>query len=78
VIHHEPDTTVRPVQTVLGRHTSDEARPHYETFIAPYFTTDCQADLNIGATAITTVAAELGVPATITAAEFYRTAATTH
>jgi hypothetical protein len=53
------------------------ARAHYETFIAPYFTTDGQADLNIGATAITTVTAELGVPATVTAAEFYRTATTT-
>ena len=61
----------------LGRHTADEARAHYETFIAPYFTTDGQADLNIGATAITTVTAELGVPATVTAAEFYRTATTT-
>lgn len=77
VIHHEPDTTVRHIQTFLGRHTVDEARAHYETFIAPYFTTDGQADLALGATAITTVAAELGVPATITATEFYRTATTT-
>lgn len=77
VIHNEPDTTLRHIQTFLGRHTADEARAHYETFIAPYFTTDGQADLNIGATAITTVTAELGVPATVTAAEFYRTATTT-
>jgi NitT/TauT family transport system substrate-binding protein len=28
------------MQTFLGRHTADEARAHYETFIAPYFTTD--------------------------------------
>jgi hypothetical protein len=77
VIHNEPDTTLRHIQTFLGRHTADEARAHYETSIAPYFTTDGQADLNIGATAITTVTAELGVPATVTAAEFYRTATTT-
>jgi hypothetical protein len=77
VIHNEPDTTVRHIQTFLGRHTADEARAHYETFIAPYFTTDGQADLAVGATAITAVAAELGVPATVTAAEFYRTATTT-
>ncbi|MFE3901447.1 ABC transporter substrate-binding protein [Streptomyces sp. NPDC059153] len=76
VIHNEPDTTVRHIQTFLGRHTADEARAHYETFIAPYFTTDGQADLAVGATAITAVAAELGVPATVTAAEFYRTATT--
>jgi NitT/TauT family transport system substrate-binding protein len=77
VIHNEPDTTVRHIQTFLGRHTADEARAHYETFIAPYFTTDGQADLAVGASAITAVAAELGVPATVTAAEFYRTATTT-
>ena len=77
LIHDEPDTTVRHIRTFLGRHTADEARAHYETFIAPYFTTDGQADLDVGATAITAVAGELGVPAAVTAAEFYRTAATT-
>jgi hypothetical protein len=76
-IHNEPDTTLRHIQTFLGRHTTDEARAHYETFIAPYFTTDGQADLTVGPTAITTVTAELGVPATLTAAEFYRTGTTT-
>ncbi|AJE39569.1 ABC transporter substrate-binding protein [Streptomyces nodosus] len=70
VIHDEPDTTVRHIQTFLGRHTADEARVHYETFIAPHFTTTGQADLTVGATAITAVAAELGVPAGLTAAEF--------
>ncbi len=76
VIHHEPDTTVRSMQTFLGRHTVDEARAHYETFIAPYFTPDGQADLAIGTTAITAVAAELGAPASVSAAEFYRTTTT--
>ncbi|MFC4116306.1 ABC transporter substrate-binding protein [Nonomuraea zeae] len=75
VIHDDPDTTVRYVQTFLGRHTTDEVRAHYETFIAPYFTTVGQADLAVGAAAISAVAAELGVPGTLTAAEFYRTAA---
>jgi ABC-type nitrate/sulfonate/bicarbonate transport system substrate-binding protein len=73
VIHNDPDITVRHIQTFLGGHTADEARAHYETFIAPYFTTDGQADLAAGATAITAVAAELGVPAGVTAADFYRT-----
>ncbi|MGN5376929.1 ABC transporter substrate-binding protein [Streptomyces lasalocidi] len=74
VIHNDPDTTVRYLQTFLGRHTADEVRAHYEKFIAPYFTTDGQTDLAAADTAITTVAAELGVPAAFTAAEFYRTA----
>ncbi|MBB5784930.1 ABC transporter substrate-binding protein [Nonomuraea jabiensis] len=73
VIHDEPGTAVRHLRTFLGRHTAEEARAHYETFIAPYFTTEGQADLAVGAAAITAVAAELGVPATVTAAEFYRT-----
>jgi ABC-type nitrate/sulfonate/bicarbonate transport system substrate-binding protein len=77
VIHNDPDTTVRHMQTFLGGHTADEIRAHYKSFIAPYFTTDGQADLAVGDTAITAVAAELGVPATFTAAEFYRTATTT-
>ncbi|MBO3679192.1 ABC transporter substrate-binding protein [Streptomyces sp. NEAU-YJ-81] len=77
VIRNDPDTTVRHIRTFLGGQTAEEARAHYETFIAPYFTTDGQADPAIGATAITAVAAELGVPATVTAAEFYRAAATT-
>ncbi|MEU3345915.1 ABC transporter substrate-binding protein [Streptomyces sp. NPDC006700] len=74
VIHNEPDTTVRHMRTFLGGQTEDEVRAHYETFIAPYFTTDGQADLAVGDSAIIEVAAELDVPATVTAAEFYRTA----
>ncbi|MGW7421793.1 hypothetical protein ACWGJB_17295 [Streptomyces sp. NPDC054813] len=65
------------MHTFLGGQTAEEARAHYDTFIAPYFTTDGQADLAVGDKAITAVAAELGVPATVTAAEFYRAAATT-
>jgi NitT/TauT family transport system substrate-binding protein len=73
VVHDDPDTTVRHIRTFLGGRTEDEARAHYETFIAPYFTTDGQVDLNVATTAITAVAAELGVVANVTAAEFYRT-----
>ncbi|WP_331743688.1 ABC transporter substrate-binding protein (plasmid) [Streptomyces sp. NBC_00873] len=77
VIHNDPDTTVRHMRTFLGGQTEDEVRAHYERFIAPYFTTDGHADLTVGDSAITAVAAELGVPATVTAAKFYRTATTT-
>ncbi|MEU1200051.1 ABC transporter substrate-binding protein [Streptomyces sp. NPDC005813] len=74
VIRNDPETTVRHMQAFLGGHTPDEIRAHYEAFIAPHFTTDGQVDLSIGDAAINAVAAELGVPATVTAAEFYRTA----
>ncbi|MFC0430367.1 ABC transporter substrate-binding protein [Kutzneria buriramensis] len=72
VISADPVTTVRHMRTFLGGQTTDEIRAHYKTFIAPYFTTDGQADLAVGDAAITAVAAELGVPATVTAADFYR------
>ncbi|MFD1538895.1 hypothetical protein [Nonomuraea guangzhouensis] len=61
------------MRTFLGGHTADEVRAHYEKFIGPYFTSDGQADLAVGASAISAVATELGVPATFTAAEYYRT-----
>ncbi|MEU7629501.1 hypothetical protein AB0C34_05885 [Nocardia sp. NPDC049220] len=77
MIDNDPDTTVQHIQTFLGRHTAAEVRTHYNRFIAPYFTTDGQADLTVADTAITAVATELAVPTTVTAAEFYRTAGTT-
>ncbi|MDT7802109.1 MAG: hypothetical protein QOI78_5542 [Actinomycetota bacterium] len=75
VIHEDPETTVRHIGAFLGGHTPDEARAHYNSFIAPYFTTGGQPDRTTGTAAITAVAAELGVPETVAAAEFYRTAA---
>ncbi|MGW3247644.1 ABC transporter substrate-binding protein [Streptomyces sp. NPDC001070] len=77
VIREDPDTTVRHMRTFLGGQTEEEARAHYEKFIAPFFTTGGHADLAAGAAAITAVAAELGVPATVAAADFYRTATST-
>jgi hypothetical protein len=50
---------------------ADEARAHYDAFIAPHFTTDGRPDLAADAAAITAVAGELGVPETVAAAEFY-------
>ena len=74
VIHNDPDKTVRYMRTFHGHHTADEIRAHLKAYIAAHYTTDGQADLAIGDRAIPAVAAELGVPATFTAAEFYRTA----
>ncbi|MFF7475139.1 ABC transporter substrate-binding protein [Streptomyces sp. NPDC008092] len=76
VIHDDPDTTVRHMRTFLGGQTAQEARAHYDTFIAPYFTTDGHTDLTVGDEAIAAVAAELGVPAGVAAADFYRTGTT--
>ncbi|MFI8186193.1 ABC transporter substrate-binding protein [Actinacidiphila glaucinigra] len=73
-IRDDPDTSVRHMRTFLGGQTAGEVQAHYERFIAPYFTTDGQPDLAVGAAAITAVAAELGVPATVTAADSEPTA----
>ncbi|WP_433599817.1 ABC transporter substrate-binding protein [Nocardia sp. CA-135953] len=72
VIHEDPDTTIRHMRTFLGGQTADEVRAHYEKFIAPYYTTDGQVDLAIADSAIPAVAAELGVSASVDAADFYR------
>ncbi|MFI1919781.1 ABC transporter substrate-binding protein [Nocardia sp. NPDC020380] len=73
LIHDDPDITVRYLRTFLGRHTPDEVRAHYKTYIAPYFTTDGQPDRAVATAAIEAVIAELGVPAVLPAAEFYQT-----
>ncbi|WP_293990551.1 hypothetical protein [Streptomyces sp.] len=66
VIRDDPGTALRHIRTFLGGQTAQEARAHYETFIAPYFTDAGQADLAVGGSAITAVAAELGVPVSVT------------
>ena len=76
VIQDDPGTTVWHMMSFLGRHTQDEVRAHYERFIAPHYTADGQADLAVGDAAIAAVAAELGVPASVTTAQFYRTETT--
>ena len=73
VLHDDPDTTVRHMRTFLGGQTAAEVRAHYKTFVAPHYTTDGQVDLAVADGAITAVATELGVPMTVTAADFYRT-----
>ncbi|MCX5285590.1 ABC transporter substrate-binding protein [Streptomyces sp. NBC_00198] len=73
LIQNEPDIAQRYLHGFLGGHTPEEARAHYEKFIAPHFSTDGRADLVVGDAAITAVAAELGVPATFTASDFFRT-----
>ncbi|MEV6604478.1 ABC transporter substrate-binding protein [Kutzneria sp. NPDC051319] len=72
VLHNDPDTTVKHLETFLGRHTREEIRAYYDKFVAPHYTTDGQVDEVVAARAINVVAAELGVPDTLSAADFYR------
>ncbi|MBB2938632.1 hypothetical protein FHX82_005710 [Amycolatopsis bartoniae] len=75
-----PQISRRPASTrqaprprIDSGRTRGHRRAHYERFIAPHYTTDGQADLAVGASAITAVAAELDVPTALDAAGFYRT-----
>jgi hypothetical protein len=73
-IEHRPEVAVAHMHHgFLGRHTTAEVRHHYDRFIAPYFSDDGHVDLKIGDDAITAVAQELGVTATFSAADMYRT-----
>jgi ABC-type nitrate/sulfonate/bicarbonate transport system substrate-binding protein len=72
-IAERPDLAVDYLSAFLQRLTPDEARRHYERYIAPYFTPDGQVDLAIAQQAIESVAAELGV-APAAADEIYQPA----
>jgi ABC-type nitrate/sulfonate/bicarbonate transport system substrate-binding protein len=60
-IAEQPALAVDYLASFLQRLTRDEVQQHYERYVAPYFTPDGQADLNIAQQAIDAVAAELGV-----------------
>ena len=72
-IAEQPALAVDYVASFLNRLTRDEAQQHYERYIAPYFTPDGQADLDIAQQAIDAVAAELDV-ASVRADDIYRPA----
>jgi len=67
-----PALAVDYLEPFLGRLTNEEMRHHYDRYVAPYFTVDGEADLDIAGPAIEAVAAELGaVP--VAAEQIYRT-----
>ena len=70
-IAEKPALAVDYVASFLNRLTRDEAQQHYERYIAPYFTPDGQADVDIAQQAIDAVAAELG-NASVRADDIYR------
>ena len=72
-IAEKPALAVDYVASFLNRLTRDEAQQHYERYIAPYFTPDGQADLDIAQQAIDAVAAELDI-ASVRADDIYRPA----
>ena len=72
-ITEQPALAVGYLASLLNRLTYDEAQQHYERYIAPYFTADGEADLNIARQAVDAVAAELGV-VPVAAEEIYRSA----
>jgi hypothetical protein len=70
---HQSSTRHTRRTPFLGRRTRDEAERHYQRYIGPYFTRDCQVDLNVVQQAVDAVAAELGV-ASVSADRIYQPA----
>ncbi|WP_430331800.1 ABC transporter substrate-binding protein [Rhodococcus sp. ACT016] len=62
-LDEHPALAVDYIASFLDRLTREEAQQFYERYIAPYFTPDGHADLDIAQQAIDAVAAELGVAA---------------
>jgi ABC-type nitrate/sulfonate/bicarbonate transport system substrate-binding protein len=69
-IAEQPDLAVKYLAAFLNRLTPDEARQHYERYVAPYFTPDGQVDPDVARQAIEAVSTELGV-APVPAEEIY-------
>ena len=72
MIADQPARAVDYLGSFLNRLTPDEARQHFERYIAPYYTSDGRVDLDIAQRAIDAVAAELDV-APVSASEIYPT-----
>ncbi|ETK35594.1 ABC transporter substrate-binding protein [Microbispora sp. ATCC PTA-5024] len=72
-IHDEPDLAVRYVNALIPSLTETEARRHYERYVAPYFTADGRHDPRVAASALPSLAEELGVSTVPDAADIYRT-----
>ena len=72
-IRDEPDLAVRYVNAMLPSLTAEQARRHYDRYVAPYFTVDGRHDPAVAAEAAATVAAELGVSTVVDADEIYLT-----
>jgi ABC-type nitrate/sulfonate/bicarbonate transport system substrate-binding protein len=69
-VSEQPDLAVSYLARFLNRLTAAEVRQHYERYIAPFFTSDGQVDLDVAQRAIESVATELGV-ASVAAEEIY-------
>ncbi|HJP77528.1 MAG TPA: ABC transporter substrate-binding protein [Pseudonocardiaceae bacterium] len=74
-IHDEPELAARYVNALLPGLTGEQARGVYDRYVAPYFTVDGRHDPAIAASAVASVAAELGVSEVPDAAQVYRTEA---
>jgi ABC-type nitrate/sulfonate/bicarbonate transport system substrate-binding protein len=72
-IRDEPGLAARYVNALIPSLTETEARQHYDRYVAPYFTADGRHDPSVAAQALSSVAAELGVPTVLDTADIYRT-----
>ncbi|GAB2968284.1 hypothetical protein GCM10017788_61300 [Amycolatopsis acidiphila] len=71
-IHDEPDPAVRYINALIPSLSENQARRHYERYVAPCFTADGRHEPSVAARAVSSVAEELGVSTVPDAADIYR------
>jgi NitT/TauT family transport system substrate-binding protein len=74
-IHDDPELAARYIRALIPRLNLEQARQHYDRYIAPYFTSDGYYDPASATRALSAVAKELGVPKEPDVASIYRTQA---
>lgn len=72
-IQDEPDLAAHYVNALVPSLSQEEARRHYDRYVAPFFTADGRHDPAVAAEAVRAVAEELNVPTVPNATEIYRT-----
>lgn len=72
-IHEDPDLASRYIRALIPRLNLEQARQHYDRYIAPYFSSDGYYNPDSAAKALSAVAKELGVTKEPDAARIYLT-----
>jgi len=72
-IHDEPDLAARYIRALIPRLNIEQARQHYDRYIAPYFSIDGYFNPGLATQVLSTVAKELGTAKVPDATKIYRT-----
>jgi NitT/TauT family transport system substrate-binding protein len=72
-IHDDPELAARYIRALIPRLNLEQARQHYERYIAPYFSINGYYNPALAKQALSSVAKELGAPKEPDAAKLYLT-----